>query len=78
MVLTQGCSNQCPRPVEALQDRDEDWGEATPDRDGDALRADDVRGGEKVVLYANPEDAVEELGFDLLLEQEGQDEDPGV
>ena len=37
-----------------------------------------VADDEKVVLYANPEDAAEELGFDLL-EQEGeQDEDPGT
>ena len=35
-----------------------------------------VAGDENVVLYANPEDAAEELGFDLL-EQEGQQEDPG-
>jgi len=32
---------------------------------------------EKVVLYANPEDAAEELGFDLL-EEEGQEEEPGA
>ncbi len=33
---------------------------------------------EKVTLFANPEDAAEELGFDLL-EQEGeQEEDPGT
>jgi propane monooxygenase coupling protein len=35
---------------------------------------------EKVVLYANPEDAAEELGFDLLEQQEEspQEENPGV
>ncbi len=32
---------------------------------------------ETVTLFANPEDAAEELGFDLL-EEEGQDEDPGT
>ncbi len=31
---------------------------------------------EKVVLYANPEDAAEELGFDLL-EQDGEEEEQG-
>ena len=36
-----------------------------------------VADDEKVVLYANPEDAAEELGFDLL-EQEGQQEEPGL
>ena len=36
-----------------------------------------VAGDESVVLYANPEDAAEELGFDLL-EQEGQQEEPGL
>ncbi len=35
-----------------------------------------VADDEKVVLYANPEDAAEELGFDLLEQQE--EEEPGV
>ena len=39
-----------------------------------------VADDEKVVLYANPEDAAEELGFDLLEQQEEspQEENPGV
>src|ERR671938_1418680 len=36
-----------------------------------------VADDETVTLFANPEDAAEELGFDLL-EEEGQDEDPGA
>ena len=38
-----------------------------------------VADDEKVVLYANPEDAAEELGFDLLEDEEGnpQEENPG-
>ena len=36
-----------------------------------------VADDETVTLFANPEDAAEELGFDLL-EQEGQQEQPGV
>src|SRR5215208_7746145 len=40
-----------------------------------------VADDEKVVLYANPEDAAEELGFDLLEgggEESPQEENPGV